>query len=102
MKVLRWSLLQPRLGSHLDGSGLYWVNLDESAPDGRSYILYRVLTLMAHTYTVSHLNDGSVPDSRSYSLYQVFTLTAQTYIESLLNDGSVLTATNTIYIGSSP
>jgi len=61
---------------------------DGSAPDGRSYGLYRVLTLTAQTYTESLLSDGSAPDGRSYSLYQVLTRKAQNYMESLLNDGS--------------
>jgi len=60
---------------------------NESAHDGRSCSLYRVLTLTLRPRR-SHLNDESTPDGRTYSLYRVLTLTAQTYMESLLNDGS--------------
>jgi len=50
---------------------------DESAPDGRSYSLYRFLTLTAQTYTESLLNDGSAPDGRCYNLHRVLTLTTR-------------------------
>ena len=45
--------------------------------------------MMAHTYTELLLNDESTPNGRSYNLYRVLTLTTQTYTESLLNDESV-------------
>jgi len=51
---------------------------DGSAPDGRSYNLYRVLTLTTQTYIKSLLNDRSAHDGYSYTLYRVLTLTAQT------------------------
>jgi len=84
-----WLLLQPISGPHTDDSDLYRVTPDDrSVPDGRSYSLYRILTLMAQTYTESLLNGGSAPDGHSYSLYRILTLIAQTYIESLLNGRS--------------
>ena len=52
--------------SHPDDSGC--LN-DGSAPDDRSYSLFRVLTPTAQTYTESLLNDGSAPDGRFYSLF---------------------------------
>ena len=46
---------------------------DESGPDGHSDSPYRVLTLMAKTYTEALLKDESAPDGHSYSLYRVLT-----------------------------
>ena len=57
---------------------------------------------MVQAYTELLLNYGSVPDGRTYILYQVLTLTAQTYTESLLNDESVPDGRSKAYIGSSP
>jgi len=39
--------------------------MTESDPNGRSYSLYRVLTLTLQTYTESLLNDENTPDGRS-------------------------------------
>ena len=69
-----------------------------SPPDGRSYILYRVLTLTTQIYTESLLNDGSAPDDRSYSLYCVLTLTTQIYTESTWITEAFLTVALTAYI----
>ena len=60
---------------------------DESAPDGHSYNLYRVLTLAAQTYTESLLNDESALDGCSSCLYRVLILTTKP-TRRILKNGS--------------